>query len=94
MSEIKFEKATQPVPRDAESLTAFAEALRHNKGRWALLGQTVGITLGSSRQWAYSISANLPGLPGRAFGPGYRAEHRTVVGERRVYVCYVGPSGE
>lgn len=82
---VRFEEpAPHPLCR-AESLTAFAAALRERPRVWALLGKYG--TPGMAGQTAYLIRRSLK--PGFTDG-GYEAESRTLFGEYRVYARYVG----
>ncbi|ONK13095.1 hypothetical protein [Streptomyces sp. MP131-18] len=84
---VSFETPTEPVPKDEKTLEQFAAALSAAPGQWALLGQYIG-TPGGGRSYAWSISRGTPELPGRAFGPGFEVETRTMLGEQRVYVRF------
>lgn len=66
----------------------FARELRDHPGRWALLGVHPG-TSGSARTEAWSIR-NARSRPEFSPAGAYEAEVQTMLGERRIYVRYVG----
>lgn len=82
------EPAYEPFRR-VESRRLFADALRARPGEWALLGKYS--TAGTGRQSAYEIR-NALGPKDQPFAPAgsFEAEARTMLGEHRVYVRYVG----
>ena len=82
---IRFEAPAHHALRYPESLAAFAAALQDRSGEWALLGRYG--TAGSMRQAAYEVRH---GLRPAFVGGGFEAESRTMFGEHRVYVRYVG----
>lgn len=87
--EVRFEPDSPMIPRTVKDRAAYADSLRTRPGVWALLG-THG-TAGSARQGAYEIRVaagprNAPFTPAGSF----EAEARTMLGEYRVYVRYVG----
>lgn len=87
MSDIRFDPPAPPIPRGRAVREAFANDLRANPGQWALLGQHPSPT--AARQFAYGIRSGKHTslwLPAGA----YETETRTVLGEHRVYVRYVG----
>lgn len=85
MSVIRFEAPAHHAIRSSESLAAFAAALQGRAGAWALLGKYG--TSGTARQAAYEVRRGLK----PAFECGrFEAEARTMCGEYRVYVRYVG----
>lgn len=84
----QFEEPAPLVPRTRATRGAFADALRARRGVWALLGQHA--TSGAARQDAYEIRRAIrPTNAGFADGV-FEAEARTLVGEHRVYVRFVG----
>ncbi|MFF7837621.1 hypothetical protein ACFZC6_02110 [Streptomyces ossamyceticus] len=86
---VRFE-APAPEPfRRLETRQAFAEALRSKPGEWALLGKYS--TPGTMRQEAYAVRQALDPKD-QPFAPAgsFEAEARSVCGEFRVYVRYVG----
>jgi hypothetical protein len=87
---IRFERPAPKAPRSTESITAFAEKLRSRPGEWALFGALE--TASYARQRAYEIRRALQGGSTRYFGPAgaFEAESRTMLGQHRVYVRYVG----
>jgi hypothetical protein len=85
---VRFEEPAHHALRSAESLTEFTTALRARPGRWALLGQYG--TPGVASTVAYDIRKGL--MPAFA-GGGFEAEARSMLGEYRVYVRYVGQAG-
>ncbi|MFI1472083.1 hypothetical protein [Streptomyces wuyuanensis] len=86
MTILRFEKSAPMVPSSSEDRAEVAAALKATPGTWALLGQRK--VPGSARQDAYSVRLGLHGWA--MFGPGYEAEARTLFGEHRIYVRYVG----
>jgi hypothetical protein len=83
---LRFEKTAPLVPFSDETRAEVAEALKLMPGHWALLGQRK--VAGSARQDAYSVRHGKPGWT--MFGAGFEAEMRTMFGEHRIYVRYVG----
>lgn len=83
---IRFEAPAPLVLRRSESLLEFAAALRERPAEWALFGRYA--TAGTARQGAYEIRRGMR----EAFRPAgaFEAESRTLCGEHRVYVRYVG----
>ena len=82
---VRFESPAHDALRRPESLHAFIGALRARPGEWALLGQYG--TAGTMRQAAYEVRQGL----NLAFaGGGFEAQSRTMFGEHRVYVRFVG----
>jgi len=86
---IRFEEPAPRAPRGAKSRQVFADALRARPGEWALLGQYSNP--GTARTTAYDIrqtknAQDQPFAPSGAF----EVEQRTIVGEHRLYVRYVG----
>lgn len=88
--QVRFEPDSYPVPRALEDRQAFADALRAQPGTWALLG--THRTSGTARQSAYEIRLATGGPRNTPFAPSksFEAEARTMFGEYRVYVRYVG----
>lgn len=88
--EIRFESPTPPVLRSEESLMAFALALRSRPGEWALLGALSSANY--ARQRAYEIRNAMQGGAAPFFGPAgaFEAQSRSLLGECRVYVRFVG----
>ncbi|WP_426404249.1 hypothetical protein ACN9M0_24930 [Streptomyces sp. R-07] len=86
MTTLRFEKAAPLIPFSDEARSEVAEALKLVPGRWALLGRRK--VAGSARQDAYSVRNGKPGWA--MFGTGFEAEMRTLFGEHRIYVRYVG----
>jgi hypothetical protein len=87
MAELRFEPPAEPIPNPA-ICEEFAEKLRANMGEWALIGTSKN--LGTAGQRAYMFRKGLQ----RGFGPegAFEAEARSMLGENRVYVRYVGMS--
>lgn len=88
---VHFETPATPAPLSQESLAAFADALRERPGMWAFLRSCT--TPGSAGQSAYEIrKAARNYRPFKPFSPAgdFEAEARTIFGEHRVYVRYVG----
>jgi hypothetical protein len=85
--EVRFEFPAPGLPLAPETRDAFVAALRARPGVWALMGQHR--SAGSARQLAYSIRR---ADQIRAFRPAgaFEADAKTVLGEHRVYVRYVG----
>ncbi|RAJ70207.1 hypothetical protein K378_01372 [Streptomyces sp. Amel2xB2] len=84
----RFDAPAPDVLRTAKSRAAFADALRGRPGEWALLGQQT--TRGTAGQDAYEIRRGLrPANAGFTAGE-FEAEAKTLFGEHRVYVRYVG----
>lgn len=86
---VRFEEpACEPVRR-VESRQVFADALRARPGEWALLGKYS--TPGTMRQEAYRIRRALDPKD-QPFAPAgsFEADARSMLGEYRVYVRYVG----
>lgn len=86
---VRFEEPAYEPFRRVESRRVFADQLRARPGGWALLGGYA--TSGTARQSAYEVRNALdpkdqPFAPAGAF----EAEARTMFGEHRVYVRYVG----
>ncbi|MFJ5532380.1 hypothetical protein [Streptomyces sp. NPDC093261] len=89
---VRFESLAPMAPRAREKRAAFADALRKRPGDWALLGQHADGT--QARYDAYQIRNAELGR-NEAFAPAgsFEAEARTLMGEARVYVRYVGGGG-
>ncbi|MFE2469786.1 hypothetical protein [Streptomyces mirabilis] len=85
--DIRFEFPAPSIPLPPETREAFVAALRARPGTWALMGQHS--SPGSARQAAYCIRW---ALRLRSFQPAgaFEADAKTVMGEHRVYVRYVG----
>lgn len=81
-----LEEPTPLTPCRRASLDAYAAELRNNPGRWSLMGRRD--TGGAARQWAYEVRTALRA----SFSPAgaFEADARTVCGEHRIYVRYVG----
>jgi hypothetical protein len=86
---VRFDEPAHDALRRPESLQAFADALRARPGEWALLGKYS--TQGAMRQASYEIRI-VRERKDRVFAPAgsFEAESRTMLGEHRVYVRYVG----
>ena len=82
---IRFEESAPVESRTDDYFSAFVSALKARPKVWALLGTYS--TSGSGRQAAYAIRR---GLFARFAGGGFESEARTLFGEHRVYVRYVG----
>lgn len=91
--EIRFEEPAAPILRSDESIAAFVAALQARPGDWALFGSES--SPGCAGQRAYEIRHALRGGGTRHFGPAgaFDATAKTVIGEHRVYVRYVGRAG-
>lgn len=89
MPELRFDGPTEPVPSPSVC-EEFAEKLKANMGEWALIGKCR--TFGSAGQRAYMFRHGLQ----KGFEPkgAFEAEARTLLGEHRVYVRYVGVPNE
>jgi hypothetical protein len=85
--EVRFELPAPTIPLPPDARNAFVAALRARPGVWALMGQHS--SPGSARQMAYTIRWS---LRTRTFQPAgaFEADAKTVMGEHRVYVRYVG----
>jgi len=86
---IRFEEPAHEPPRRVESRQVFADLLRSRPGEWALLGKYA--TAGTARQAAYEVR-NALDPKDQPFAPAgsFEAQSRTMLGEYRVYVRYVG----
>jgi hypothetical protein len=86
---VRFEEPAHEPPRRVESRQVFADLLRARPGGWALLGKYA--TSGTARQSAYAVR-NALDPKDQPFAPAgtFEAEARTMLGEHRVYVRYVG----
>lgn len=82
-----FEEDVLGMPSVSER-KMFAEALRHNPGRIALLGATVNRRV--AQQYAYRIRNAIPSM--HMFTPAghFEAEAKTMFGTTRIYVRYIG----
>lgn len=89
MPELRFEGPAEPIP-SPQICEEFAEKLRANMGEWALIGKCP--KPGTANQRAYAFRTGQQ----RGFGPAgsFEAESRTMLGENRVYVRYVGSPDE
>lgn len=85
--DIRFESPAPGLPLPAEDRDAFIDALRWRPGIWALMGQHR--SAGAARQLAYCIRNSLRPWTHLAAGV-FDAESKTVMGEHRVYVRYLG----
>lgn len=85
--EMRFESPAPLLPMPKRAREAFAVALRARPGVWALMGQHP--SSGAARQLAFEIrrTNRLGDFPAGSF----EADAKTVMGEHRVYVRYVGP---
>ena len=86
---IRFDEPAHPALRSDDSLAAFTAALRAQPGQWALLGRYS--TPGCMRTAAYEIRH---GLNPAFRSARYEAQSRSMFGEHRVYVRYVGGEGQ
>lgn len=88
-STIRFEEPTPRAPRGAKARQAFADALRDRPKEWALFGAYSNP--GTTRTAAYDIS-HATNPQDQPFAPAgsFEAESRTMLGEHRVYVRFVG----
>ncbi|WP_393075092.1 hypothetical protein [Streptomyces sp. LN704] len=86
---VRFEEPAHEPFRRVDSRQAFADALRARPNEWALLGKYS--TGGLARQSAYEVR-NALRPKDQPFTPAgtFEAEARTMLGEHRVYVRYVG----
>lgn len=86
---VRFEEPAHEPPRRLESRWLFADALRARPCEWALLGKYV--TGGTAGQAAYEVRHALDPKD-QPFAPAgsFEAEARTLMGEHRVYVRFVG----
>lgn len=86
---VRFEEPACEPFRRVETRELFADALRARPGEWALLGKYA--TAGTMRQAAYEIR-NALDPKDRPFAPAgsFEAIARSMLGEHRVYVRYVG----
>lgn len=86
---VRFDEPAHDALRRIESRQEFADALRARPGEWALLGKFS--TSGAMRQAAYEIRVTRDPKD-QMFAPrgSFEADSRTVCGEHRVYVRYVG----
>lgn len=89
--EIRFDGPAMPVPKQA-GREEFAAELRKHPGEWALLGK-VG-TMGSGGTLAWQIRGARETMTAFAPAGAYEAEAKTLLGEHRVYVRYVGSAEE
>lgn len=85
--EIRFDGPSHAVPKQA-GRELFAAELRKHPGEWALLGR-VG-TMGSGGTLAWQIRGARETMTAFAPAGAYEAEAKTLLGEHRVYVRYVG----
>jgi beta-lactamase class D len=85
--EIRFDGPAPAIPRKAERIE-FVEELKKTPNMWALLGKTG--TMGSGTSLAWMIRHAHKSMT--EFGPAgaFETEARTLLGEHRVYVRYVG----
>lgn len=86
---IRFDEPAHEPPRRVETRQAFADALRARPCEWALLGKYA--TASVMRQEAYAIRKVLDPKD-EPFAPAgsFEASARSMCGEYRVYVRYVG----
>ncbi|MFD9868530.1 hypothetical protein ACFXI8_27175 [Streptomyces niveus] len=86
---VTFEQPGHPVPRSPDAITAFASALREQPGQWALFGTHRNSAC--ARQNAYQIRT-ARGPKDQVFAPAgsFETLSRTLFGEHRVYVRFVG----
>lgn len=86
---VRFEEPAYQPFRTVQSRQVFADALRARPGEWALLGKYH--TAGTASQEAYVVRTT-PDPKDQPFAPAgaFEAEARTMLGEHRVYVRYVG----
>ncbi|MFF9205103.1 hypothetical protein ACF1AE_25445 [Streptomyces sp. NPDC014986] len=85
---IRFEEPAHHALRADQSIADFVAALRARPGQWALFGQYG--TPGTMRQAAYEIRHGFA----KGFAAAqFEAESRSMLGEYRVYVRYVGETG-
>jgi hypothetical protein len=89
MAELRFEPPAEPIP-NTEICEEFAEKLKANMGEWALIGKCK--TPGAANQRAYMFRHGQQ----KGFEPSgsFEAESRTLLGEHRVYVRYMGDPDE
>lgn len=82
------------VPRTLLARSQFAAALRQHPGRWALLGRHFNAA--GARKDAYEIRCGASRRQyNEPFGDGeFETQARTVCGEYRVYVRYIGQGGD
>lgn len=85
MVELTFEEPAELIPAPAEC-EMIAKGLRANMGEWYLIGRSE--TAGAARQRAYMFRLGQQ----TGFGPpgAFESESKTLFGEFRVYVRYVG----
>ena len=86
---VRFEEPAHEPFRRVESRELFADVLRARPGEWALLGKYA--TAGTMRQAAYEVRHALDPKD-QPFAPAgsFEAIARSMFGEHRVYVRFVG----
>jgi len=89
---VRFEDPAHLAHRTVADIAVFIAALRARPGQWALLGKFS--TPHVMRQAAYEIRHGTDKGFAKAFAAGgFEAEARSMLGEYRVYVRYVGETG-
>lgn len=91
-SAVRFEEPTPRALRGARARQVFADALRVRPKEWALIGTYSNA--GSMHTTAYDIR-HAKNPQDQPFAPAgsFEVESRSMVGEHRVYVRYVGGEG-
>lgn len=90
---VRFEEPAPRAIHGVKARQAFADELRTRPGVWALLGTYSNS--GSARSSAFYIRRTF-GVQDQPFAPAgsFEAEARSMLGEHRVYVRFVGGEGE
>lgn len=90
---VRFEEPAPRAPHGLRARWAFANELRNRPMAWALLGAYKNG--GCARSSAYNIRHALMGKD-HPFGPpgAFEAEARSMLGQHRVYVRFVGGGGQ
>jgi hypothetical protein len=85
--EIRFDAPAPAIPRKAER-AEFVRKLKEAPDEWALLGKTG--TMGSGTSLAWMIRNGHKSMSDFLPVGSFEAEARTLLGEHRIYVKYVG----
>lgn len=86
---VRFDAPAPDILRRPESRAVFAAALKDRPGEWALFGKCLTQSTASTYAWEIRNARSMGMAP---FAPAgaFEAESRTLFGEHRVYVRYVG----
>jgi hypothetical protein len=85
MPELRFDGPAELIP-DPKICEEFAEKLKANMGEWALIGKCNSGSAARQRAYMFRTGAQ------KGYGPpgAFEAESKTLMGEHRVYLRYVG----